>query len=475
MSLDYDLSLDERKAVKSALQLALSRYRDTFGKFVQGKASRLAYVDDHLTRLAHECSAAVDADPFEVEKQLRIILAEEVAVSEPEKVDVETPVGGEEGNKYKYEDGRPEMEGVADSDIKETGPVLEEESREPDASVKLSCQRCSKHDHEEGSIFCGLCNNFVTGASEFDPKEAMTPINCPYCGGLMQAPAAGATPGAGQGQFQCPNCGATVMAQPGVQQQVPAFQQPADGGLGQRLRQGPVAKIALDQDGDGVDDIDPNVQSPAESDPSTDQPELPPAVEEPEGLAGNYSNKVEEMGNAQAAMTWSTAGDQDIQDIADAYGIDPQTVQENLKVVADFGDAVAVNGDIGGDTDTEGYTELDQFGGRIPTTEEEVDVDSAIQAVADAASLDPGDVYSVVEESYGSALSGQHYVSVAGDARFYLPSDLLPQAAEEPAEDVDPIDSTPEEAYVSSTTPTRFRSLTEFLDWDKKRHASVSA
>jgi hypothetical protein len=104
----------------------------------------------------------------------------------------------------------------------------------------------------------------------------------------------------------------------------------------------------------------------------------------------------------------------------------------SLRIVADFGDALAVNGDPNADPNVDGMTLLDGFGGQIPTTEEEVDVDNAIQHTADRTNLSPDDVYALIKESYGGDIGGQHYVSVSGEAHYYLPDSLVPQQPQEP-------------------------------------------
>lgn len=138
-----------------------------------------------------------------------------------------------------------------------------------------------------------------------------------------------------------------------------------------------------------------------------------------------FNEKINLMANHQAAETWSTPGDTDISDIAQQYSLDPQDVHKNLKVIATFGDATAVNGDAQGDFHTDGMTELDSFGGRVPTTEEEVDVDSAVQAVGDETGLSPDEVYDRIKEDYGDDIGGQFYASVTGEAHYYLPDSLV--------------------------------------------------
>jgi hypothetical protein len=95
--------------------------------------------------------------------------------------------------------------------------------------------------------------------------------------------------------------------------------------------------------------------------------------------------KVQEMADQSSAQAWSTLGDQVKVDLAEA-GFDA----ESAVAVAEFGDAVAVNGDlepektladVEGELESEGYERTD-FGGRIPTDEAEVSAEHVVEAVA---------------------------------------------------------------------------------------------
>lgn len=94
---------------------------------------------------------------------------------------------------------------------------------------------------------------------------------------------------------------------------------------------------------------------------------------------------VEQMAEQSAATSRSTLGDRDADDAA-RDGFDPDT----LVGVAEFGNTVAVNGDIESektlagveaDLEKDGY-EMTEGGGRIPDTEEFVSPEHAIRAVA---------------------------------------------------------------------------------------------
>ena len=100
---------------------------------------------------------------------------------------------------------------------------------------------------------------------------------------------------------------------------------------------------------------------------------------------------VDQMADESSAQTWSTIDDRTASD-AEEEGFDP----ESLVGVAEFGDAVAVNGDIEtektlsgveADLEKEGY-ELTDVGGKVPAEEAMVSPEHAIRAVAKEMGLD---------------------------------------------------------------------------------------
>lgn len=499
---DFDTEQDDRTAVKRAIALAVSRYTDTIGKFVQNKPERLSIVEEQVGRIASECAESSKADPSEVTRLFRAYLATEVAVTKPEKQNVTDTA------EYNNSDEVPQPEHGVRDDVKSGEPVLEpesdghidmskEDSLTKDESKKktakqVSCDRCSSANAQEDSILCASCNHFVVAgegecgcecesckdgdhckgdschgeAPEKDrsySKEAVgRPIPCPNCGAQMMPSQNPTNPAMAGNQQTCPSCGTTIQVSPGAMQQAMP-QQPM---MGQ-----PVQPMAAKQSAPGdLEDPDSPVeegaQSPAEADPTEQQ--LPPAVEEDSnGPAEVYTGVVQETANLNAAQDWSTPGDQDIQKIAEQFGIDPDDVRKNLRIVADFGDSLAVNGDSNGDPNMDGLTELPGFGGRIPSQEQEVDVDGAIQNTADKTNLSPDDVYALVKESYGGDIAGKHYVSVQGESHYYLPEELVGQQ-QQAQPDVDQPSETPQDAYQSS-----LRSLAAFLDWEKTQIASA--
>lgn len=108
---------------------------------------------------------------------------------------------------------------------------------------------------------------------------------------------------------------------------------------------------------------------------------------------------VERMADQNEAMAWSTPGDAMASDVEDE-GFDPETIVS----IAEFGDAVAVNGDITEETihavegklESEGY-EQTKYGGRIPSSESEVSAEHVVRAVADEMERSEEDVEKAAE------------------------------------------------------------------------------
>jgi hypothetical protein len=119
-------------------------------------------------------------------------------------------------------------------------------------------------------------------------------------------------------------------------------------------------------------------------------------------------DKIESMANASAAQSWSTPNDEQI----DKHG--------EVWIKAEFGDWVAINGDLVIDEKTntnppEGFEKTDE-GGRIPTVEEEVSLEHAVEAVAKDMKLDFDRVERVAKKENKK---NEVYTSVSGDAEIW--------------------------------------------------------
>jgi hypothetical protein len=119
-------------------------------------------------------------------------------------------------------------------------------------------------------------------------------------------------------------------------------------------------------------------------------------------------DKIESMANASAAQAWSTPNDEQI----DKHG--------EVWIKAEFGDWVAINGDLVIDEKTnmnppEGFEKTNE-GGRIPTVEEEVSLEHAIDSVAKDMKLDFDRVERVAKKENKK---NEVYTSVSGDAEIW--------------------------------------------------------
>lgn len=129
-----------------------------------------------------------------------------------------------------------------------------------------------------------------------------------------------------------------------------------------------------------------------------------------------------EEANRKAATSWSTPSDDR---------------DKKQWVLAEFGDAIAVNGDLVGDdqkipTPPDDWEPSD-IGGRVPVTEIEVSLDGIVRSMAKDLGLPKG-VLTPVEDALGRALrspSNLAYIMVSGETEVYAPptKDEAPKAS----------------------------------------------
>lgn len=124
------------------------------------------------------------------------------------------------------------------------------------------------------------------------------------------------------------------------------------------------------------------------------------------GVVSSIEEVLQDFANMNAAMAWSTAGDE----LEGKYG--------EVWVLASFGSAVAVNGDpVQGAVPSapKGYV-LTREGGDIPVVEEEVPVEQAIYAVSEAQKIPRA----LVEEvAAAEGMKELAYISVSGEAEVW--------------------------------------------------------
>lgn len=130
-------------------------------------------------------------------------------------------------------------------------------------------------------------------------------------------------------------------------------------------------------------------------------------------LVKALSEKIQEMANMSAAMTWSTPTD----DLPDRY--------EDPWFIADFDGQIAVNGDpvFGGDVPSppRGYV-FYHGGGRVPCTEEQVSMEHALRAVKMVFHKYPPEIVkALLEDIWEKEYEGEKeiYTSVSGETEIY--------------------------------------------------------
>jgi hypothetical protein len=132
---------------------------------------------------------------------------------------------------------------------------------------------------------------------------------------------------------------------------------------------------------------------------------------------------IENLANDNAASAWSTPSDDMIEEFGDVY------------VVANFGDSVAVNGEIsmpGEARALRGWEQTDR-GGRVPSTEEEVEVETVADIVARDLSYDMK--RKIPKELVEDILRDEHgdrdHISwtVSGETEVYAPPEGMREQA----------------------------------------------
>lgn len=146
---------------------------------------------------------------------------------------------------------------------------------------------------------------------------------------------------------------------------------------------------------------------------------------------------VDRMADDSSATAWSTPGDQIVGDLEDE-GYDPESVVG----VAEFGDAVAVNGDLTDKTlaqveaelEAEGYEDTGK-GGDIPSDEAEVQTDHAVSAVARQLNRSEEDVNAAAQsiDGWGDLV----YRSTSGDGSIWAKRLGVESEGDEGAGDVE--------------------------------------
>lgn len=403
-----EIFLDDRiqhEANSKALLLAQTRFRTQVFPFVKNKPERLTYAQTEIDRIIIECATEVDADVDYVSKRFKQYVAEAVAVSEPQKQQLEfTPAELKEGlPPSKNDPDQKDPEPQATTEVTDSGAVLEDEITEPDATidlnsdtVKASCFRCGNALTSKVSSVCPSCT------AELAEKVGLSPVpNQQYM-----------VPADPNARMECTYCQAKGMHYEGtpdeINKHITANHQNE---LMQQRMQPPqnlqpmafkVAEIAEEE-------------SPTTTDQNGSNP------------SHHFDDVIQEMADRAAAQQFSKIDDDEIQQIASRYGLDPAQVRESVLVTATFGNFTAANGDLSDKELPDGYTEVEMegMGGTVESHDAQVPVQLAVDKVAQDLQMKPDLVYSELKDSYGADLGDQYHASVSGEHRFYLPSNMI--------------------------------------------------
>lgn len=292
---------------------------------------------------------------------------------------------------------------------------------------KKSCFRCNC-DIEDGSV-CEKCGSeLIKKANPYGnpplPNEGIVSAVCPQCGMQMQP-----------GQQACATCGwsANNLNSQNVQNMENAH---PDSVLNNRMQWGQQPSVfgstkesqLPGEMGDNAMPGPPQPQAPVQM--PQEQPEKPIRVDE--GLSSSprqrFDDVISTLANTAAARQFSLPTEEEIAGISHMYGLDDYTVRQNLKVVANFGNIVSVNGEINGDDNTEGMEEVqvEGLGGKVGNHKAEVPLNMAIRKVAEDLGIEDDMVYSQLKESFGNQdLPNEYITPITGDHRFYLPLNVL--------------------------------------------------
>lgn len=393
---------------RKALLIAQTRYNAQLRNFVGTSQARLAYVKADLDRIIVEAASTFGADEQYVADSFLRYVAEAVAVSEPERIDLEADREDALPPK-KFDPAKKNPEPDAETSVLDHGAVLEE-SIEPDAKIdlnedtaKASCFRCDEELNPvvaKVSKVCVPCSQKLGELAPLGPSpvgQGMSPANpntlvqCDYCSAKGY-------------HFE----GAPDQVQQHIATQ---HQQEIQQQLQEQAQQPLQMAVAAGEEEESTDPVQ------VEPDPNETNP------------VHHFDDVIQQMADRAAAIKFSEPQDDEVQLIADQYGVDADELRDKLYVTATFGDFVGVNGSESEDTVPDGYTEVDLegMGGRVEAHDAQVPVQLAVQKVAEDLGMKDNLVYDMLRDSYGADLSEEYHASVSGEHHYYLPSDMVPQ------------------------------------------------
>jgi hypothetical protein len=228
MTYDFDFLNNSTEANREAVLLAKVRYNEQLAPFVSSRfardtEARLSYASDHIERIIDECcEACPGADKEVVGPRVKEIIAREVATTQPEKHDVDTPFfegRGTTPDRY----GEAEVGNAVQQDILDREGILVDEILDPDARVdadtpisegtvqypKVACSRCE--NETDNGVLCEKCEEAIVPlAAGYNYPQGQTLQSQPAQPMAQPQPAQPAQP---TQQMKCDVCGFTGNAQ----------------------------------------------------------------------------------------------------------------------------------------------------------------------------------------------------------------------------------------------------------------------
>jgi hypothetical protein len=228
MTYDFDFLNNSTEANREAVLLAKVRYNEQLAPFVSSRfardtEARLSYASDHIERIIDECcEACPGADKEVVGPRVKEIIAREVATTQPEKHDVDTPFfegRGTTPDRY----GETEVGNAVQQDILDREGILVDEILDPDARVdadtpisegtvqypKVACSRCE--NETDNGVLCEKCEEAIVPlAAGYNYPQGQTLQSQPAQPMAQPQPAQPAQP---TQQMKCDVCGFTGNAQ----------------------------------------------------------------------------------------------------------------------------------------------------------------------------------------------------------------------------------------------------------------------
>lgn len=416
----------EDRANKAALLIAHERYTTEFAPFVKN-AARLEYAKRDIFMMIDEICGELGADTQKVATRFLEVLAEHQKMN---------PDGLPSGKNVKDQEG---LEDIKHTDVMDRGDVEGaglEEALNPDGLEKqdlTSEGRVKAYAAEDSGNLkdqttwkpCFRCGN------KLNPVAAQLSPVCPECTNELRReavswseseqqagqPDAVTAPVNPNQQFQCVLCVKNGQMFTGTREQVMQHVEQAHADEVQQSNQIPQAPAQP-----GTPQTFSRKQ--AERDEVT--------VDEPNAAtpADRFDDLIQQIADRAAARQFSQPDEDEVRAIAEQYGLDESEVRDNLTMVATFGTHTAKDGElVAEDQDgvfgMEGYTEVQNVGGRVESHEALIPVDIAIAKVADEMNMERNLVYNMVRDKYGADLPDKYHASVSGEHHFYLPQTLI--------------------------------------------------